>query len=144
MGYANPKVGSSTITNWEHVMGDHGLGMMYENDRFLAIFVPLCRQRPLAAHYFHIKQHTWNLPMTYRHPNRSFIHKPNLVSLSRAMRSADIGSDHHLSVGQIQIKVASMKTFLSKQTQWLKSSLLNSQAVLITFNNEIMHIPTYR
>lgn len=114
MGDLNAKVGSNN-SNFEHVMGRHGLGEMNENGE---LFTDLCSNHDLVIGgtifpHKQIHKETWCSPdgRTANQIDHLAISRKWRRSLLnvRSYRGADVYSDHHLVIGTIQLKVAKIK-----------------------------------
>lgn len=130
MGDMNAKIGSCN-TGRETVMGKEALGVINENGEMFADF---CAQNSLmigGSMFPHKRIHkeTWTSPdgQTKNQIDHITIDKKWRHSLLdvRAMRGADVGSDHMLVRGKIKIKLASIKKpSMEKRerynVQWLK------------------------
>ncbi|XP_058630445.1 craniofacial development protein 2-like [Onychostoma macrolepis] len=110
MGDFNAKVGPNN-TGYEHVMGIHGLGVMNDNGER---FAELCAINNLVIggsvfpHKW-IHKSTWVSPdgVTENQIDHICISKKFRRSLQdvRIRRGADVGSDHHLVVASMQLKL---------------------------------------
>ena len=110
MGDLNAKVGKDN-RNYEQVMGKHGLGEMNDNgDRFLA-FCTYNRMIIGGTVFPHKKIHkaTWVSPdgQTENQIDHFCISGKFRRSMDdvRVLRGADVGSDHHLVLAKIRIKL---------------------------------------
>ena len=113
IGDLNAKVGSDN-RNWEASMGTHG-GVINENGE---MFCDSCVSNGLVIRgtlFLHKKSHklTWRSPdgITENQIDHVAINKTWRSSLkdTRVMRSADAGSDHHLVVAVIKMKLLALK-----------------------------------
>lgn len=114
MGDLNAKIGSENHS-LEHVMGKHGLGAINSNGRLLTSF---CNEANLViggSLFPHKPCHkaTWISPdgiteNQIDHFCISRLWKKCLLDV-RVKRSADIGSDHHLLVASLRLKIASIQ-----------------------------------
>ncbi|XP_058828450.1 craniofacial development protein 2-like [Topomyia yanbarensis] len=111
MGDFNAKVGSDN-SDYEHVMGRHGLGEMNENGELLAEF---CGNNDMViggSPFPHRPVHkvTWvsRDGFTENQIDHICISRKWRRSLLdvRNKRSADIASDHHLLIGEIRLRIA--------------------------------------
>lgn len=114
MGDLNAKIGNDN-TNYEHVMGRHGLGELNENGE---MFIDLCSNHDLVigeSLFPHKRIHkgTWMSPngQTINQIDHITINRKWKTSLLdvRCRRGADVHSDHILLVGKIRIKLACIK-----------------------------------
>ena len=114
IGDLNAKVGADD-RNWEVSMGTHGEGVINENGE---MFCDFCTSNGLVIGgtlFPHKKSHklTWRSPdgITENQIDHVAINKTWRSSLqdTRVMRSADAGSDHHLVVAVIKIKLLALK-----------------------------------
>ena len=110
MGDFNAKIGNDN-TGYEQVMGIHGMGTMNENG---TLFADLCAQNKLVIggsvfQHKKIHQATWVSPdnITENQIDHLCISKRFRRSLQdvRVKRNADVGSDHHLLVGKVKLKL---------------------------------------
>jgi hypothetical protein len=115
IGDLNAKVGADN-TNFEQVMGRHGLGTINENGER---FVELCSNNNLVIGgtlFPHKRIHkvTWESPdqTTQNQIDHITINKKWRRSLLdvRAFRGADAASDHQLIIGCVQLKIAACRT----------------------------------
>ena len=111
IGDLNAKVGSDN-RNWEASMRTHGDGVVNENGE---MFCDFCASNLLVIGgtlFPHKKSHklTWSSPdgITENQIDHVAINKTRRSSLqdTRVMRSADAGSDHHLVVAMIKMKLS--------------------------------------
>ncbi len=110
MGDFNAKVGPNN-TGYEQVMGIHGLGVMNDNGER---FAELCAINNLVIGgsvfpHKRIHKSTWVSPdgVTENQIDHICISKKFRRSLQdvRVRRGADVGSDHHLVVANMQLKL---------------------------------------
>ena len=115
MGDMNAKVGTDN-TDREREMGRHGLGDMNENGERLADF---CTTNSLVIGgtlFPHLRCHkaTWVSPdhQTENQIDHILVRQRYRSSLQdvRARRGADIGSDHHLVIAKIKMRLSARKT----------------------------------
>ncbi|XP_073839020.1 uncharacterized protein [Musca autumnalis] len=121
MGDFNSKVGKDNTT-YKHCMGKHGIGVRNENGELL---LETCSRHGLIVGgtcFKHKRSHktTWISPD--RRTENQIDHfcisrkwKHNLCDV-RVKRSADIGSDHHLLLAIVQMKVSAIKNTHQKFT----------------------------
>lgn len=121
MGDVNAKVGSDNA-NYEKIMGKHGLGRRNENGD---LFVDFCATNNLSIGgtlfpHREIHKITWVSPdqQTKNQVDHITICQKWRSSLLdvRNRRGADVGSDHHLLVGEIRTKLTSVKNRSKKST----------------------------
>ena len=114
IGDRNAKVGSDN-RNWEASMGTHGEGVINENGE---MFCDFCASNGLVIGrtlFPHKKSHkpTWRSHdgITENQIDHVTINKTWRSSLqdTRVMRSADAGSDYHLVVAMIKMKLLVLK-----------------------------------
>ena len=114
IGDLNAKVGSDN-RNWEASMGTHGDRVINENSE---MFCDFCASNELVIRrtlFLHKKSHklTWSSPdgITKNQIDHVAINKMYRSSLqdTRVMRSADAGSDHHLVVAVIKMKLSVLR-----------------------------------
>ena len=120
MGDMNAKVGTDN-TGEEEVMGIHGIGQVNDNgERFKG----LCGFNQLVIEgtifpYKTVHKASWVSPdgRTENQIDHFTISKKFRRSLQdvRVMRGADIGSDHHLLVGKVKIKLKGYGNSLCKE-----------------------------
>ena len=114
IGDLNTKVGSDN-RNWEASMGTHGEGVINENSEMFCAFCASNRLVIGGTLFPHKKSHklTWKSPdgITENQIDHVAINKTWRSSLqdTRVMRSADAGSDHHLVVAVIKMKLLALK-----------------------------------
>ena len=114
----NAKVGAGN-TDIEREMGRHGLGEMNENGEMLADFCSTNRLVIGSTIFSHRKCHkaTWVSPdkLTENQIDHVMVRQRYRSSLQdvRVKRGADIGSDHHLVVTKIKMRLSTRKN-LSK------------------------------
>ena len=114
MGDLNAKVGSNN-TDREKVMGRHGHGNMNENGELLADFCAINNLIVGGTLFPHKTCHkvTWVSPdhQTENQIDHIIIKQRFRSSLQdvKARRGADIGSDHHLVVAKIKIRLSTRK-----------------------------------
>nr|CAI5849927.1 unnamed protein product [Callosobruchus analis] len=110
MGDLNAKVGNNN-TNFEDIMGRHGVGTRNENGRLL---VELCLENNLVIGgtlFPHREYHkiTWISPdkTTENQIDHIMISKKweNCLLDVHNKRSADVGSDHHLLIAEMGMKL---------------------------------------
>ena len=114
MGDFNAKIGSDNA-NRETVMGKHGLGSMNENGEIVS---DVCVSNELiigGTIFPHKQRHK----VTRRSPNARTENQIDHVTIVRRWRStlqdvrvkrgADVGSDHHLVVAQLKLKLAAVR-----------------------------------
>ena len=114
IGDLNVKAGSDNM-NWEASMGPHGEGVINENGEMIC---DSCASNGLdigGTLFPHKKSHkvTWRSPdgITENQIDHVGINKPWRSSLrdTRVMQSADAGSDHHLVVAAVEMKLLALK-----------------------------------
>lgn len=142
MGDLNAKVGKDN-TGRESCMGKHGVGVINDNGGRLADF---CTENKLVIGgtlFPHKDCHkiTWVSPGG-QHKNQIdhiCISKKWRRSLEdvRNKRGADVGSDHHLVISHIKIKVASTSPNFKATSKKFNTQLLNNPNILTHFNNTI-------
>ena len=114
MGDFNAKIGSDNA-NRENVMGKYGLGSMNENGEIFSDFC-VSNELIIGGTIFPLKQcHK----VTWRSPNERTENQIDHVTIVRrwrstfqdvrAKRGADVGSDHHLVVAQLKLKLAAVR-----------------------------------
>ena len=114
MGEKNAKVGSNK-TDREREVGRHGLGDMNENGEMLADFCALNNLVIGGTLFPHHCQHkaTWISPdhQTENQIDHIIIRQRWRTSLQdvRARRGADIGSDHHLVIAKLKVRLSARK-----------------------------------
>ena len=114
MGDMNAKVGSSN-TDREGEMGRHGLGDMNENGEMLADFCAVNNLVIGGTLFPHRRHHkaTWISPdhQTENQIDHVIIRQRWRTSLQdvRARRGADIGSDHHLVIAKLKVRLSARK-----------------------------------
>lgn len=122
MGDFNAKIGSNN-RGYEEIMGQQGLGQMNENGEMFADF---CATNSLVIggsffHHKRIHKATWVSPdqATENQIDHICIGKKFRRSLQdvRARRGADVGSDHHLLVAQLKMKLKRNWTGTNSQRQ---------------------------
>ena len=123
IGDLNAKVGFNN-TNREMTMGTHGKGDMNENEE---LFCDFCATNGLVIGktlFPHKKSHklTWRSPdgMTENQIDHVAINKTWRSSLhdTRVKRSADAGSDHHLVVGEVKMKLRALNKVRTISTKY--------------------------
>lgn len=124
MGDLNAKVGSSNV-EMQHVMGPHGIGEINENGE---MFVECCSDHELmigGTLFPHRKCHktSWVSPdgQTENQIDHFAISRSWRTSLLdvRNKRVADVGSDHHLMIVCIRVKIlAHRSTFRNVQRKY--------------------------
>ena len=105
----NAKVGNDN-ENYEHVMGNQGIGTRNENGSRLC---ELCAMNDLVItgtnFHTHIHLATWKLPdgTTLNQVDHTLVNKRfrNSVLGTRVTRSTDIGSDHYLVRTTVRLKL---------------------------------------
>ena len=135
MGDMNAKVGKDN-TGREREMGTHGLGMMNENGEIFADFCTFNELVIGGSIFPHKNCHkaTWVSPdnktenqidhITISHNWRSTLQDV------RAKRGADVGSDHHLVIGKLKIKLARKDWAKNKRSRFDLNRLHNPQTKL--------------
>ena len=109
IGDFNAKVGSNN-TDFETIMGKHGLGEMNDNGEMFADFCSFNKLVIGGSVFPHKKAHkvTWVSPdnRTKNQIDHICISSKFRRSLmdARAKRGADIASDHHLRMGRCRLK----------------------------------------
>lgn len=109
MGDFNAKVGSDN-NDIEHVMGKHGLGEMNDNGELLVELCGLNQFKVGGTLFPHKAEHkvTWVSPDSRTQNQIDHIcisaKWSNTLCDVRNKRGADIGSDHHLLMGNLRIK----------------------------------------
>ncbi|KAK9680140.1 Endonuclease-reverse transcriptase [Popillia japonica] len=133
MGDLNAKVGSNN-EEYENIMGQHGLGQRNSNGERL---IELCMEHDLiigGTQFPHKDVHkvTWTSPdqQTQNQIDHIAISKKWRGCLNdvRNKRSADVGSDHHLLIGKIKLKLSAVK----RKAQFRKRKRYN----VVTLHNE--------
>ncbi|KAK9708744.1 Endonuclease-reverse transcriptase [Popillia japonica] len=133
MGDLNAKVGSNN-EEYENIMGQHGLGQRNSNGERL---IELCMEHDLiigGTQFPHKDIHkvTWTSPdqQTQNQIDHIAISKKWRGCLNdvRNKRSADVGSDHHLLIGKIKLKLSAVK----RKAQFRKRKRYN----VVTLHNE--------
>ena len=129
MGDLNAKIGKVSTNN--EVMGNQGLGNQNHNGE---LFIDFCATNGLiigGSLFPHkdIHKATWRSPdgrteNQIDHIAISRKWKRNIQD-TRVMRSADIGSDHHLLVSTVRIKLAVLKKPKNQRTKFDVSKLKN-------------------
>ena len=132
MGDMNAKVGDDNKDR-EKIMGTHGLGQMNENGE---MFTDFCTYNELViggSIFPHKRCHkvTWVSPdnktenqidhITIRRNWRSTLQDV------RTRRGADIGSDHHLVVAKLKIKLANHRPKTNKRSRFDLDKLQSTQ-----------------
>jgi len=121
MGDFNAKVGRNNASI-ERIMGKEGLGDVNENGEELVDFCALNGLSIGGTLFPHKRVHkaTWICPdrMTENQIDHILISQRWRTSLQdvRVKRGATIGSDHHLVVASLKIKLAARKPFVN--TRW--------------------------
>ena len=113
-GDLNAKVGSDN-RNRETSMGTHGEGVINENGE---MFCDFCASNGLVIGrtlFPHKKSHK----LTWRSPDGTSVNQIDHVAIcrtwrsslqdTRVKRSADVGSDHHLVVAEVKMKLLALK-----------------------------------
>ena len=123
MGDLNVKMGGDN-KGYELVMGNHGLGEMNENGE---LFADLCANNDLViggSIFPHKKIHkaTWCSPdnITENQIDHFCIARKFRRSLHdvRAMRGVDVGSDHHLLVATLKLKLKRCQSQQQARTKY--------------------------
>jgi hypothetical protein len=139
MGDCNAKIGSDN-TGYEQVMGIHGLGVMNENGER---FADLCALNNLVIGgsifpHKRIHKSTWVSPdsRTENQIDHVCISKKFRRSLQdvRVRRGADVGSDHHLVVARLKLKLKRNQTDASDGRVKYNISLLKDPKTKEQFN----------
>jgi hypothetical protein len=113
-------------------MGRHGFGVKNENGE---LFIDFCTQNGLVIGetmfiYKRIHKIAWEWPVgsqgtkvtTYQYP----INGKSLLNV-RSYRGADIDSDHHLVIAEVQMKVARVKHNHDSNTRKMDYQKLHDQ-----------------
>ena len=115
MGDLNAKIGQDN-EGWEKVMGQHGLGRMNENGKRLATFCGNSNLVIDGSLFKHRDIHkiTWTSPNARDQNQIDHIiingsYRSSLMD-TRAMRGADVSSDHHMVMGKVRLKLCSTKS----------------------------------
>ena len=142
MGDMNAKIGSQN-DHYEIVMGRHGLGSMNENGQLFADF---CLENDLAiggSLFPHKTKHkaTWVSPdhtteNQIDHVAISRRHRRSLLDV-RVKRGADAGSDHHLLIANIQLKLRNHSTASNQVSQKLAIELLKDNHTMEQLQTEV-------
>ena len=114
MGDFNAKIGSNNA-NRETVMGKYGLGSMNKNGEIFSDFCVSSKLIIGGTIFPHKQCHK----VTWRSPNARTENQIDHVTIVqrwrstlqdvRAKRGADVGSDHHLVVTQLKLKLAAVR-----------------------------------
>jgi len=141
MGDLNAKKGEDNV-GWEKVMGQHGLGRMNENGERLAKF---CGNSDLVIGGSLFKHRDIH-KITWTSPNARDQNQIDLIIINgryrgslmdtRAMRWADVNSDHHMVVGKIRLKLCSTKR-KSKERIIFDTTKLRDSCVKEAFRLEV-------
>ena len=142
MGDFNAKIGSDN-TDYERVMGRHGLGEMSENGELFAEF---CGNNDLViggSLFPHRQRHkvTWSsrdgiTENQIDHICISRMFRRSLLDV-RNKRSADIASDHHLLIGEVRLRVARVQRREERQGRRFNTRRLGDPAVKRSFVEEL-------
>jgi hypothetical protein len=132
MGDLNAKVGSKNL-HLPHIMDMRGLGVKNENGE---LFIDFCTQNGLVmggTMFIHKRIHkiTWKSPdgvtkNQIDHISISNKWKKSLLNV-RSYRGADIDSDHHLVIAEVQMKVARVKHNHDSKTRKMDYQKLHDQ-----------------
>ena len=138
MGDFNAKVGNNN-RGFEEIMGKHGLGERSENGE---LFVDICAANDLVIGgtvfpHKRIHKATWVSPdqQTENQIDHICINKIFRRSLKdvRVYRGADVASDHHLLIGDIQLKLKKRQGMGSRRLRY-NVELLKDQGTREEFN----------
>ena len=141
MGDMNAKVGDNN-RGFEEIMGVHGLGLMNENGE---LFANMCATNEIViggtvfphkmchkATWFSPDQRTEN-QIDHICINRKF--RTSLLDV-RAYRGADVGSDHHLVVAKIRLKLRKRPRNVCQRPRF-NVAFLKDQTIRDRFNVEV-------
>ena len=132
MGDMNAKIGNENKGR-EKTMGIHGLGNMNENGEMFANFCTFNELVIGGSIFPHKKCHK----ATWVSPDNKTENQIDHIAICRTWRStlqdvrtkrgADIGSDHHLVVAKLKIKLAKQRSKTNRRTKFDLDKLQNSQ-----------------
>lgn len=134
IGDFNAKVGTDN-TGMEETMGRHGIGKMNENGE---LFTDHCANNHLVIGgslfpHKDIHKATWNSPNYHTGAANQIDHicinRQFRTSLQdvKVFRGADVGSDHHLVVGKIKLKLRKGKFATHQRPKYNLTPLANSE-----------------
>lgn len=147
MGDFNAQIGSDNTDN-EQIKGKHALGTLNENGELL---VDLCHAYNLTiggSLFPHRRIHkiSWVSP-DHRTENQidhiliSQKWKRSLLDV-RSYRGDDVGSNHHLLIGSVRLKVAAIKQRNSAKRLRFNIDLLKREDALLNFSSTLQEKAT--